>query len=119
MECSFYKNICSIGGSFCQAQGEEAEKNCPEAAKFRRIEKSLCPIMVAYGYDDRLCKCDLPLWLRVLIPHCLIENQCIIAVYFPKIKGQVCDHNLKPEEIARLKTEIRKNVPRRSAPATA
>ncbi|MBI2459438.1 MAG: hypothetical protein HYV53_02705 [Parcubacteria group bacterium] len=115
MRCSFYENICHLGGAFCREKGEEEEKDCPEAAKFRQIEKLPCPIMVAYGYDDRLCKCDLPLWLRAIIHiKCVVENQCVIAIYFPKIRGKICDRNLKSEEIANIiamiKTSIRKNA---------
>ena len=109
--CEF-KNVCLVLRSGCNYH----EIECPKKEKFERLKSEKCPIMVARGgYSDKICDCDLPFIIRAIIPRnvCVVENQCIIAVYFPNIKRKVYGDNLKklkPEEMNNLASEVRMNI---------
>lgn len=119
--CEF-KNACFVHKSGC-------EEPCSEKNRLERLKNEKCPIMVACGgYTDEICGCDLPFWLRVLIPHniaCVAKGQCIMAIYFPETRLKACNGKLKlnRDEITDLASmmnlRIRNNAPQRPALSTA
>ncbi|GEM_PF-3625245 len=93
MACSFYGKTCSIGGTYCKEKGEEAEKNCSEAAELHRIEVLPCPILKALNYKDSISRCDQPLIVRVTLirsaGNCCRENACQIVEVLPGKRAEL------------------------------
>jgi hypothetical protein len=99
-----YKNICVLGGVGCE------EGFCDERERLIKLAKEPCPIMVKNGYAENLCACDMPLALRAQIPHnisCVENDNCILAIYFPKLRGDAGKLKLDHEEITHLSAIIK------------
>ena len=83
MYCKF-DNFCVLGGGVSCREGY-----CDERERLSKLENERCPVMVKRdGYVDNTLDCDIPFWLRALIPHnipCAKGNKCILGNFRQKI----------------------------------
>jgi hypothetical protein len=114
MACEF-RVFCTIGG------GASCEGGfCDERERLELLKKEKCPVMIALKRTGE--ECDLPFWIRALIPHdtpCMQKDNCIIALCLPEIRSNACGDNPKlklkdmsPQEITHLAAVIKQKTRR-------
>ncbi len=113
MDC-LHKKFCVLGGSGC-----DDGNNCGEKMRLDDLAQQKCPIMLKLNQtaekkvDEKLYECDVPLFLRALIPghvSCTQGTQCIFAKYFPQLRSEGYAGKLNyltRKEIAHLSAEIK------------
>jgi len=123
MACEFEK-FCFLGdGKAATCSGGF----CDERVRLERLKKEKCPVMTAKpGYKREICECDLPFWVRALIPidiPCVKNGNCIIAICLPGIREKVCGDNpktkledLQPRDILHWSSMIKQGVRRFFSP---
>ena len=85
--CSFHKH-CLFAGEGCDAT---QAKNCDEASRKKKLEQTLCPVMVAANYPEALCACNIP-QIRAAIPAnmvCVKDGKCFMEFLDEKTRAQI------------------------------
>lgn len=108
MTCEFYQKGCLIGGLACMEAGM-GDNNCPEAARFRSLEKTKCPL-------TKGDQCDLPVCWRGILGNnvpCHIGKDCIFGSAYLNLREKANSDKQKFNHVefiqiaARVRNECR------------
>jgi len=115
-QCTYYEKTCLIGGPFCKKNGDEAAKDCSEAAELRRITKLPCPILMARGYKKPNDRCDQPLIVRATLikseGNCNRDDACLSDEVLPGKRAELSQGlpGSKPVSLAGIVPIIKEKI---------